>query len=101
PVSLSADSISAPMRNAPEFVAVEVRMKRINAFLHLSMNEAVERRDMTLAAANRKAYVDELNQTVPVRLVEERNATANARWVSCPQPSAEELARQQCLAFLE
>ena len=34
------------------------------------MGEALERREMLLAAPNRRAYVDELNASAPVRLVD-------------------------------
>ncbi|HLF76943.1 MAG TPA: hypothetical protein VJB57_05575, partial [Dehalococcoidia bacterium] len=56
------------------------------------------------ATADRKAYIDELNQSMPIRVIEdERGITrgASARWLSCQSPTAHELARQQCLAFFQ
>lgn len=102
PLSVAASMVYNPLRNAPDFVCLNLSLKALTAHISLSMNEPVERRDLTLVADDRRAYVDELNQAVPLRLVEtERSAAGHARWVSCSQPSSAELARQQCVAFLE
>jgi hypothetical protein len=55
-----------------------------------------------MASATRKAYVDELNSSMPIRIVDDEPVNTNsARWLSCTSPSSEELARQQCIAFLD
>ncbi|MPZ49789.1 MAG: hypothetical protein GEU75_10940 [Dehalococcoidia bacterium] len=104
PVEVSGLAEANPMRNAPDLIALRLVFAGLEAFIQVGMGEAIERRETLLAAANRKAYVDELNQSMPLRLVEDDSRPAagpQARWLSCPPPGPEEMARQQCLAFLD
>jgi hypothetical protein len=103
PVTISALSEANPQRNAADLVSLSLRFRGLSAFVHVGMGEALERRETLLAAASRKAYVDELNESMPLRLVEDdaRQGANQARWLTCPSPSPEELARQQVLAFLD
>jgi predicted dehydrogenase len=102
PLSVSATAVVNTLRNAPDLVSLVLSFKDMEAFIQISLGEAVERREMLFAASERKAFVDELNQSTPLRLVEdEPTERQSSRWVSFPAPTQEELARQQCLAFLE
>ncbi len=94
---------SGPARGGPDFCSIALEFDAARAFVHVGLGEGLERRETMVAATDRKAYIDEVNQTVPVRLIDDTHspeAGGAARWVSCPSPSASELARQQCLAFL-
>jgi hypothetical protein len=103
PVEVAARASASVQRNSFDLLNLEVTFPELRAFLQIGLGEALERRETLLAATSRKAFIDELNQTTPVRLVddapgfEQRN---NARWLACPSPSSGELARQQCIAFL-
>jgi len=104
PLSAAATATLNALRNAPDLLTIVLAFKDLDAFLQIGLGEALERREMLLAAASRKAFVDELNQSTPVRLVEDEPAgrqAASARWVSCAAPTEEELARLQCFAFLD
>ncbi len=103
PVRLSATSAVNPGRHADDFVSVSLSFEGIDGFVQVGLGEGLERRESLLAAANRKAYVDEMNPHVPLRLVEDDppDGGGAARWVSCPAQSDDHLARQQCAAFLE
>ncbi|HEY7466509.1 MAG TPA: hypothetical protein VIB47_07430 [Dehalococcoidia bacterium] len=103
PVEVAARASASMQRNSFDLLNLEVTFPELRAFLQIGLGEAVERRETLLAATSRKAYVDELNESMPLRLVEDdaRPGSNQARWLSCPSPSAEELARQQCLAFLD
>jgi len=75
----------------------------MQAFIQVGLGEAVERRETLLAATSRKAYIDELEQNAPVRLVDDDPAFASrtsVRWLARPAPSRDGLARRQCIAFL-
>jgi hypothetical protein len=103
PVEVAARASASMQRNSFDLLNLEVTFPELRAFLQIGLGEAVERRETLLAATSRKAYIDELNQTTPVRLVDDQpgyEPRANARWLACPAPSAGELARQQCIAFL-
>ena len=104
PASVSASGAPNVGCGAPDFYSLSLDLTTTTAFLSVALGEGTERRETVLAAPARKAYIDEMNQTVPVRLVDDDPPTdpgGAARWVSCPSPSPAELARQQCLAFLE
>jgi hypothetical protein len=103
PVTISALSEANPQRNAPDLVSLSLRFRGISAFVQVGMGEALERRETLLAAMSRKAYVDEISESMPLRLVEDdvRRGANQPRWLSCPAPSPDELARQQVLAFLD
>jgi hypothetical protein len=103
PIEVAARASASIQRNSPDLINLEVTFPELRAFIQIGLGEAVERRETLLAATSRKAYIDELNQTTPVRLVDDApgfEPRGNARWLACPAPSAGELARQQCIAFL-
>lgn len=89
-------------RHAPDLLSLALTCTTLDAYVQVGLGEAVERRETLLAAAGRKAYVDELNQSTPIRLIEDDRGArgGSARWLACPSPTPDELARQQCLAFL-
>ncbi len=104
PSSVSATGITSPTRNTSEHMSLTLAFKDLQAFLQVGSGEAIDRRETMIASDVRKAFIDELNSSVPMRLVtdEARAKTSpSARWLSCPVPTREELARQQCLAFLD
>ena len=104
PASVSASAALNVGCGAPDFYSLSLDLTTTTAFLNVALGEGAERRETVLAAPGRKAYIDEMNQTVPIRLIDDDPPTdpgGAARWVSCPSPSPAELARQQCLAFLE
>lgn len=104
PRGASASAAANPLRNANELMSVTVNFPYTLAFVQVGLGEAVERRETLIAATGRKAFVDELNPSVPVRLITDdlRNEAANStRWLSTAAPTTEEMARQQCLAFLD
>lgn len=100
PLSVAAIATPNSLRNAPDFVSLFLAFKDSEAFVQAGMGEAVERREMLLAAEGRKAFVDELNAGMPLRLLED-GISGGQRYVSCPAPKEEELARQQLFAFLD
>jgi hypothetical protein len=99
PLNVIATGSANLERGALDLLTVVVRYEGFEAYVQVALGEATGRRDLILAAAERRAYVDELNQATPVRLVDEERGAG--RWVSVAAPSAFELARSQCLAFLE
>ena len=102
PKSVNATAVYNAKRNAPDLASLAVSYRDIEAELTVGLGEAIERREMLMASATRKAYVDELNQSMPIRIIDDEPVNANsARWLSCTAPSDEELARQQCIAFLD
>ncbi len=103
PIEVAARASASIQRNSFDLLNLEVTFPELRAFLQIGLGEAVERRETLLAATSRKAYIDELNQTTPVRLVDDEpgfEPRSSARWLACPSPSSGELARQQCIAFL-
>jgi hypothetical protein len=104
PVSVSGTQAENSTRVGPDLITMLVTFKDLEAFVQVGMGEAIERREMLLAAPNRRAFVDELNASAPVRLVDYDAASrpgAGARWLACGTPTPDEMARQQCLAFFE
>jgi hypothetical protein len=104
PKTVQAVAALNPLRTAPDLLNLSIAFEGVDAFVQIGLGEALERREALIAGTDRKAFVDELNQNVPVRLVDAepgRQESSAARWVSCPAPTTDELARQQCLAFLE
>ncbi len=102
PKSVNATAVYNAKRNAPDLAGLAVSYRDIEAELTVGLGEAIERREMLMASATRKAYIDELNQSMPIRIIDDEPVNANsARWLSCTAPSDEELARQQCIAFLD
>jgi hypothetical protein len=102
PIEVAASEESNPMRHAPDLLSLRLAFPDLDAFINVGMGEAIERRETLVAAADRKAYIDELNPSLPLRLIEDSSASpSTARWLSCQAPSQEEMTRQQCLAFLD
>jgi hypothetical protein len=104
PLSVSGTQAENSTRVGPDLITMLVAFKDLEAFVQVGMGEAIERREMLLAAPNRRAYVDELNSSAPVRLVDYDASSrpgAGARWLACGTPTTDEMARQQCLAFFE
>ncbi len=99
PLTLTASSSANPWRGSLDFLALALDIDGVEGFVQVGLGEGLERRETTLAANDRKAYIDELNAAVPVRLVDDGQETSRA--VSCASPGATELARLQCLSFLE
>jgi predicted dehydrogenase len=102
--SIRSHAITNPTRHAPDLLSLLVSFPDIEASIHIGLGEPVERRETLLATADRKAYIDELNQSTPIRVIEDERGIARgsgARWLSCQAPTSDELARQQCLAFLD
>ncbi len=101
--SVMATSAINATRNAPDLLSLALTCPTLDAYIQVGLGEAVERRETLLAATGRKAYIDELNQGTPIRLIEEDRGPrrGSARWLACPSPTPDELARQQCLAFLD
>ena len=102
PKSVSATSIVNRKRNAPDLASLAIQYGDIEAELMVGLGEAIERRETLLASDTRKVYVDELNASMPIRIIDDEPVSANsARWLSSMAPSSEELARQQCIGFLD
>jgi hypothetical protein len=103
PVEVAAHASANTKRNSFDLLNLEVTFPEVEAFIQIGLGEALDRRETLLAADSRKAYVDELEQTAPVRLVDDDAATGvrrDARWLACLAPSSDDLARGQCIAFL-
>jgi len=103
PLDVAAHASANAKRNSFDLLNLEVSFPDLKAFVQVGLGEALERRETLLAASSRKAYVDEIEQSAPVRLVDDdptNEAGTGVRWLSCPAPSSDELARKQCIAFL-
>jgi len=99
-----ARSIESPRRNSADLLTLGIDFPAVEATLQLGFGEALDRRETLIAAEGRRAFIDELDQTTPIRLIDEEAgdlAATGARWLACPAPRPDELARQQCIAFLE
>ncbi len=102
PISVSAGAARNAKRSCPDLLEIEVAYNGMKAFLRIGLGEPIERRETLVAAQTRKVFVDELNPSTPIRMIEdEPTTTSGARWLSCPAPSSDEIARQQCVAFLD
>jgi len=104
PLSVSATEAVNSARNGPDLASLLVGFKDLEAFIQVGMGEAIDRREMLLAAPKRRAFVDELNASAPVRLVDFDAANGSgpgARWLACGAPTYDEMSRQQCIAFFE
>jgi hypothetical protein len=104
PECVAAHASADTKRNSFDLLNLEVTFPDLQAFIQVGLGEAVERRETLLASDSRKAYVDELDLTAPVRLVDNDSAIEaerSERWLSCHSPSSDELVRKQCFAFLD
>jgi hypothetical protein len=103
PVSVNATAALNALRNAPDSAAVGIAFKNIQGFVQVGLGEALDRRETLIAAAGRKAFVDELGRAAPLRIIEDDGAPAanGSRGLLCQSLSPQEATRQQCVAFLE
>ena len=104
PLTVSATSVHNPRRNATEHFSLSLSFPDLSASIELGLGEAVERRETLIAAENRKAFIEELDPSTPLRLISDdfsAEPSRGPRWLSCGLPTSEEMARQQCLAFLD
>lgn len=104
PLAVSATGVHNPRRNAIDHFSLSLTFRDLSAFIEVGLGEAFERRETLIAAENRKAFIDELNRSVPLRLISDDRRSdplGAARWLSCGTSTPEEMARQQCLAFLD
>jgi len=102
-LTVSAVASENESRNATDFLALHLQMENSAAYIQTGLGEPFDRRETVIAATGRKAWIDEVSESVPVRFLsdEDGSASTTARQVFCPAPATGELARQQCLAFLE
>jgi hypothetical protein len=102
PKTVSATAVVNRKRNAPDLVNLTIDFNDVRSHVIVGLGEALDRRETLLASDTRKVYVDELNASMPIRIIDDEPVSANsARWLSSMAPSSEELARQQCLGFLD
>jgi hypothetical protein len=103
PRSVSAVEAPAGERGKEDFAALAISFDRTTASLQVGLGEAVEKRETLLASPTRKAYIDELDRGVPLRILDAETpaAPATTRYVACPAPSHEELVRLQLSSFLD
>jgi hypothetical protein len=100
--TLSAFRAIGASRAAGDFLSVVLELDGIQGFVDTGLGEGRERREVILAANERKIYIDELDPRAPVHLVDDgETRPAAGRRVSCTSPVGAALARQQCLTFLE
>jgi predicted dehydrogenase len=104
PESVAASGTLNPVRNAPDLVSASIAMPSTSVFVQVALGETVERRETLIAADGRKAHIDEMDEQVPVRVTSDGNRAEDAgppRWLSCSPPTSEQLARRQCISFLD
>lgn len=101
--SVGASGAANPMRNANELVRLSIDAGGRKGFVQVGLGEAMERRETLIAGHRRKVFIDELNQSVPVRMLtdEPGEHMTSSRWLSTTAPSNDEMARQQVLSFLD
>jgi hypothetical protein len=100
PRSVAALEAPGGERGTEDCIALSVGFDHTAAFLQVGLGEAADRHETMLAGPTRKAYVDELDQKVPLRILDTAAAGA-ARYVACTAPQPQDLTRMQVLAFLE
>jgi hypothetical protein len=104
PESVVASGTLNPVRNAPEFVSASITLPSSRVFLQVGLGETMERHETLVAGDGRKAHIDERDERVPVRVTSDGNRAEDAgpaRWLSCDAPTPQQLARRQCIAFLD
>jgi hypothetical protein len=102
PKRASAHAIYSPWRGASDFLSATIEFEDSTAVLEVGLGEGKSTRETVVAAYDRKAYIDELDAAVPLRLSDDAAAAgAGMRTIACQPLGTEELARQQCVAFLE
>lgn len=103
PLNVAANGAANPMRNTHELLCLALDTPSLRAFLQVGLGEAVERRETFIAGERRRILIDELATSPPIRVISDdpTATTAAPRLLSTTPPSAREMARQQCLAFLD
>ena len=102
PVAVAASAVTNPRGGAPDLLRSSVTYSDSEAHLEVGFCEAVERRESLIAGADRKAFVNELDESIPLRLIRwGRACAASTALHRRPTATPDELARRQCLAFLE
>jgi hypothetical protein len=97
-----ASALMNARRNSPDLVSLKVEYRDVEAVLTIGLGEGVERHETLIAAPTRKVLVDGLSHSAPVRVIDDEALYEPVvRWLSCPAASPHELARHQCVAFLE
>ena len=76
PESVIAASAESEQRPAPDFLSLNLQTDKGPAFIQVGMGESSARQETTLAVAYRKAYIDELNESVPIRITDGSETTA-------------------------
>jgi hypothetical protein len=101
-VSVTAQAVANPRGGAPDLLRATVVYGDLEAHIEVGSGEAVERRESLFAGDGRKAFVDELDENVPLRVIHgDGPARHQSRCVSCSVATLDELARRQCLGFIE
>jgi len=102
PQIATASALISSKRNSPDLVTMKVAYKNVESLVVVGLGEGIERHETLIAAPTRKVLVDGLSHSAPVRVIDDEALYEPvARWLSCPTASPHELARQQCIAFLE
>ena len=102
PQIATASALINSKRNSPDLVTMKVAYRNVESLVVVGLGEGIERHETLIAAPTRKVLVDGLSHSAPVRVIDDEALYEPvARWLSCPTASPHELARQQCIAFLE
>jgi hypothetical protein len=101
PEAVSASAAASAIRGSPEFLSLRLEFAGgALAFLQLGLNQTLGRRETIVVGEERTALINELERERPITLYEGR-AISDRRLAPCSAPSASELARRQCVAFLQ
>lgn len=103
PLTVAATSARSAIRNAPHFLSLNMVFAELAALVNVGAGEAFNRRETVIAGEDCQAHLDELNPFAPVSVVDGRRTERGEapRTVTYPPHVAGELARAQCVAFLE
>ena len=101
-VSVTAQAVANPRGGAPDLLRVTLVYGDLEAHIEVGFGEAVERREGLFAGDGRKAFVDELDENVPLRVIHgDGPARHQSCCVTCQAATLDEPARRQCLGFIE
>jgi hypothetical protein len=102
PMNVNAVAAENAQRNTSDFISIVMTLDEVQAFLEIGLREPIARRETVYGGSGRKAGIDELDESVPIRLIDDQPSSSSPlRWLACAAPAEQELARAQCLAFLE
>jgi hypothetical protein len=102
PQVVMANALLNTKRNCPDLLTMKVAYREVESLILVGLGEGIERHETLIAAPTRKVLVDGLSYDAPVRVIDDEALYEPVtRWLSCPTASPHELARQQCVAFLE